>query len=188
MLSCLWLQVVWCQFVTISIEGLKVKKKQNYYKLYITYKFSPHSMCISDFASTATTQHSHLDKCAAYKINTQPSTETTYLSYYSACVITSMLPFSLLPQGPLGVAVTYGGDHIPKSPFNVAVAPTLDLNKISVTGLEDSKHFLLVPSYLISALRFHVVFCLFFLLNMLYIPFLSFVLIVPFIISPYSLP
>lgn len=43
-------------------------------------------------------------------------------------------------QGPLGLAVTYGGDHIPKSPFNVAVAPTVDLSKISVTGLGDSTH------------------------------------------------
>lgn len=43
-------------------------------------------------------------------------------------------------QGPLGVAVTYGGDHVPKSPFNVAVAPTVDLSKISVSGLGDSKH------------------------------------------------
>lgn len=41
-------------------------------------------------------------------------------------------------QGPLGVAVTYGGDHIPKSPFSVAVAPTTDLSKISVTGLGES--------------------------------------------------
>lgn len=46
-----------------------------------------------------------------------------------------------LPQGPLGVAVTYGGDHIPKSPFNVAVAPTVDLSKINVTGLGDSTYF-----------------------------------------------
>lgn len=112
-------------------------------------------MCISDIA---TTQHSQLDKCAAYKITTQPNTETTCLCYYSACVITSILLFSLLPQGLLGVAVTYGGDHIPKSPFNVAVAPTLDLSKISVTGLEDSTHFPLLPSYLISALRFHLFF------------------------------
>lgn len=34
--------------------------------------------------------------------------------------------------------MTYGGDHIPKSPFNVAVAPTLDLSKVNVTGLGDS--------------------------------------------------
>ncbi|KAG7248645.1 hypothetical protein CRUP_032776, partial [Coryphaenoides rupestris] len=33
------------------------------------------------------------------------------------------------------MAVTYGGDNVPKSPFNVGVAPTLDLNKINVTGL-----------------------------------------------------
>lgn len=46
----------------------------------------------------------------------------------------------ILTQGPLGVAVTYGGDHIPKSPFNVAVAPTVDLSKINVTGLGDSTY------------------------------------------------
>lgn len=34
--------------------------------------------------------------------------------------------------------MTYGGDHIPKSPFSVAVAPTMDLSKISVTGLGES--------------------------------------------------
>lgn len=34
--------------------------------------------------------------------------------------------------------MTYGGDHVPKSPFNVAVAPTVDLSKISVSGLGDS--------------------------------------------------
>lgn len=56
-----------------------------------------------------------------------------YLLFFSA-------PF--LHQGPLGVAVTYGGDHIPKSPFSVAVAPTLDLSKINVTGLGDSMYFL----------------------------------------------
>lgn len=47
-----------------------------------------------------------------------------------------------LTQGPLGVAVTYGGDHIPKSPFNVAVAPTLDLSKVNITGLGDSTFML----------------------------------------------
>ncbi|XP_069025341.1 filamin-A isoform X4 [Embiotoca jacksoni] len=50
---------------------------------------------------------------------------------------THTVKYTPVQQGPLGVAVTYGGDHIPKSPFNVAVAPTLDVNKISVTGLGD---------------------------------------------------
>lgn len=36
--------------------------------------------------------------------------------------------------------MTYGGDHIPKSPFNVAVAPTVDLSKINITGLGDSTY------------------------------------------------
>uniref|UniRef100_A0A665USV8 Filamin A, alpha (actin binding protein 280) n=1 Tax=Echeneis naucrates TaxID=173247 RepID=A0A665USV8_ECHNA len=50
---------------------------------------------------------------------------------------THTVKYTPVQQGPLGVAVTYSGDHIPKSPFNVAVAPTLDLNKINVTGLGD---------------------------------------------------
>uniref|UniRef100_A0A3B3XYD3 Calponin-homology (CH) domain-containing protein n=1 Tax=Poecilia mexicana TaxID=48701 RepID=A0A3B3XYD3_9TELE len=50
---------------------------------------------------------------------------------------THTVKYTPVQQGPLGVAVTYGGDHIPKSPFNVAVAPTLDLSKVNVTGLGD---------------------------------------------------
>ncbi|XP_074538390.1 filamin-A isoform X4 [Halichoeres trimaculatus] len=50
---------------------------------------------------------------------------------------THTVKYTPVQQGPLGVAVTYGGDHIPKSPFNVAVAPTVDLSKINVTGLGD---------------------------------------------------
>ncbi|XP_020831278.1 filamin-A isoform X1 [Phascolarctos cinereus] len=42
-----------------------------------------------------------------------------------------------LQQGNMGVNVTYGGDHIPKSPFSVGVAQTLDLSKIKVSGLGD---------------------------------------------------
>lgn len=64
--------------------------------------------------------------------------------FLTTCVLQSNLSTKRDPvpclQGPLGVAVTYGGDHIPKSPFNVAVAPTVDLSKISVTGLGDSTH------------------------------------------------
>lgn len=44
----------------------------------------------------------------------------------------------VLFQGNLGVNVTYGGDSIPKSPFSVAVAPSLDLSKIKVSGLGES--------------------------------------------------
>ncbi|XP_029292513.1 filamin-A isoform X5 [Cottoperca gobio] len=50
---------------------------------------------------------------------------------------THTVKYTPVQQGPLGVAVTYGGDNVPKSPFNVAVAPTLDLSKINVTGLGD---------------------------------------------------
>uniref|UniRef100_A0A3Q3SF82 Filamin A, alpha (actin binding protein 280) n=1 Tax=Mastacembelus armatus TaxID=205130 RepID=A0A3Q3SF82_9TELE len=50
---------------------------------------------------------------------------------------THTVKYTPVQQGPLGVAVTYGGDHIPKSPFNVAVAPSVDLSKINVTGLGD---------------------------------------------------
>lgn len=42
-------------------------------------------------------------------------------------------------QGPVGVSVTYGGDPIPKSPFSVGVSPSLDLSKIKVSGLGESK-------------------------------------------------
>lgn len=34
--------------------------------------------------------------------------------------------------------VTYGGDPIPKTPFAVPIAPSLDLSKINVAGLGDS--------------------------------------------------
>ncbi|KAM6982885.1 filamin-A isoform 4-T4 [Tautogolabrus adspersus] len=50
---------------------------------------------------------------------------------------THTVKYTPVQQGPLGVAVTYGGDQIPKSPFNMAVAPTLDLSKINVCGLGD---------------------------------------------------
>lgn len=38
------------------------------------------------------------------------------------------------------VLVTYGGDPIPKSPFTVGVAAPLDLSKVKVNGLENSKY------------------------------------------------
>uniref|UniRef100_H3C4Z4 Filamin A n=1 Tax=Tetraodon nigroviridis TaxID=99883 RepID=H3C4Z4_TETNG len=48
---------------------------------------------------------------------------------------THTVKYTPVQQGPLGIGVTYGGDHVPKSPFTVTVAPTLDLSKISVAGL-----------------------------------------------------
>ncbi|XP_075434429.1 filamin-A isoform X5 [Ascaphus truei] len=45
--------------------------------------------------------------------------------------------YTPVQQGNLGVNVTYGGDNIPKSPFPVSIAPTLDLSKIKVSGLGD---------------------------------------------------
>ncbi|XP_034027950.1 filamin-A isoform X4 [Thalassophryne amazonica] len=50
---------------------------------------------------------------------------------------THTVKYTPVQQGPLGVAVTYGGDPIPKSPFSVGVAPTVDLSKINITGLGD---------------------------------------------------
>ncbi|XP_039366537.1 filamin-A isoform X1 [Mauremys reevesii] len=50
---------------------------------------------------------------------------------------THTVKYTPVQQGNLGVAVTYGGDHIPKSPFSVGVAPSLDLSKIKITGLAD---------------------------------------------------
>ncbi|XP_043934724.1 filamin-B isoform X2 [Protopterus annectens] len=44
--------------------------------------------------------------------------------------------YTPIQQGNLGVAVTYGGDPIPKSPFNVGVVAPLDLSKVIVDGLD----------------------------------------------------
>ncbi|XP_043936269.1 filamin-A isoform X2 [Protopterus annectens] len=43
--------------------------------------------------------------------------------------------YTPVQQGPLGIGVTYGGDHIPKSPFSTGIAHSLDLSKIKVAGL-----------------------------------------------------
>ncbi|KAJ8017344.1 hypothetical protein DPEC_G00016890 [Dallia pectoralis] len=48
---------------------------------------------------------------------------------------TQTVKYTPVQQGALGVAVTYGGDSIPKSPFSIPVAPSLDLSKIQVEGL-----------------------------------------------------
>ncbi|XP_067854900.1 filamin-B isoform X1 [Heptranchias perlo] len=45
--------------------------------------------------------------------------------------------YTPLQQGNMEIAVTYGGDPIPKSPFNIEVASPLDLNKIVVNCLEN---------------------------------------------------
>uniref|UniRef100_A0A6I8RYT2 Filamin A n=1 Tax=Xenopus tropicalis TaxID=8364 RepID=A0A6I8RYT2_XENTR len=50
---------------------------------------------------------------------------------------TYTVKYTPVQQGNMGVNVTYGGDHIPKSPFTVGIAPTLDLSKIKVSGLGD---------------------------------------------------
>lgn len=42
-------------------------------------------------------------------------------------------------DGPMDVHVLYGGDEIPESPFHVDVAPAMDIDKVRVHGLEDSK-------------------------------------------------
>lgn len=41
----------------------------------------------------------------------------------------------------MAIVVTHGGDPIPKSPFKITVAPSLDLGKVKVQGLNESKHF-----------------------------------------------
>lgn len=41
----------------------------------------------------------------------------------------------------MAIMVTHGGDPVPKSPFKVTVAPSLDLGKVKVQGLNESKHF-----------------------------------------------
>lgn len=37
------------------------------------------------------------------------------------------------------ISVTHGGDPIPKSPFNITVAPAMDIGKVKVDGLDTSK-------------------------------------------------
>lgn len=39
----------------------------------------------------------------------------------------------------MSISVCHGGDPIPKSPFTITVAPPLDLNKVKVQGLNNSK-------------------------------------------------
>lgn len=49
-----------------------------------------------------------------------------------------MFVFSFL-QGNMAISVTHGGDPIPKSPFHITVAPPLDIGKVKVDGLDNSK-------------------------------------------------
>lgn len=42
-------------------------------------------------------------------------------------------------QGNMSISVTHGGDPIPKSPFHITVAPPLDIGKVKVDGLDNSK-------------------------------------------------
>lgn len=52
-------------------------------------------------------------------------------------------PINLPPlvsfQGNMVITVTHGGDPIPKSPFHITVAPPLDIGKVKVEGLDNSK-------------------------------------------------
>ncbi|XP_026779509.2 filamin-C isoform X8 [Pangasianodon hypophthalmus] len=43
--------------------------------------------------------------------------------------------YTALQQGNMSISVCHGGDPIPKSPFNITVAPPLDLSKVKVQGL-----------------------------------------------------
>uniref|UniRef100_A0A4W5R6H7 Filamin C n=1 Tax=Hucho hucho TaxID=62062 RepID=A0A4W5R6H7_9TELE len=44
--------------------------------------------------------------------------------------------YTAVQQGQMTISVTHGGDPIPKSPFNITVAPPVDLGKVKVTGLD----------------------------------------------------
>ncbi|XP_046706221.1 filamin-C isoform X1 [Silurus meridionalis] len=44
--------------------------------------------------------------------------------------------YTPLQQGNMSISVTYGGEPVPKSPFNITVAPPLDLSKVRVRGLD----------------------------------------------------
>lgn len=50
-----------------------------------------------------------------------------------------MHSFSDVFQGNMAISVSHGGDPIPKSPFQITVAPPLDIGKVKVQGLDTSK-------------------------------------------------
>uniref|UniRef100_A0A3Q3J7Y0 Calponin-homology (CH) domain-containing protein n=1 Tax=Monopterus albus TaxID=43700 RepID=A0A3Q3J7Y0_MONAL len=45
--------------------------------------------------------------------------------------------YTAVQQGNMSITLCHGGDPIPKSPFNIRVAPPLDLNKVKVQGLNN---------------------------------------------------
>ncbi|XP_073337082.1 filamin-C-like isoform X4 [Pagrus major] len=45
--------------------------------------------------------------------------------------------YTAVQQGNVSITVCHGGDPIPKSPFNISVAPPLDINKVKVQGLNN---------------------------------------------------
>ncbi|KAJ8381508.1 hypothetical protein SKAU_G00022860 [Synaphobranchus kaupii] len=45
--------------------------------------------------------------------------------------------YTSVQQGNMTISVSHGGDPIPKSPFNITVAPAMDLNKVKVQGLNN---------------------------------------------------
>ncbi|XP_071358744.1 filamin-C-like isoform X7 [Trachinotus anak] len=45
--------------------------------------------------------------------------------------------YTAVQQGNMSITVCHGGDPIPKSPFNISVAPPLDLSKVRVQGLNN---------------------------------------------------
>ncbi|XP_067292165.1 filamin-C isoform X1 [Pseudorasbora parva] len=45
--------------------------------------------------------------------------------------------YTTLHQGEMAIMVTHGGDPIPKSPFKITVAPSLDLGKVKIQGLNE---------------------------------------------------
>ncbi|XP_072310047.1 filamin-C isoform X2 [Eucyclogobius newberryi] len=45
--------------------------------------------------------------------------------------------YTAIQQGNMCITVCHGRDPIPKSPFNISVAPPLDLNKVKVQGLNN---------------------------------------------------
>lgn len=51
------------------------------------------------------------------------------------------------------ISVLHGGDPIPKSPFNISVAPQLDLTKVKVEGLDTSKYKILHSSFYLELLN-----------------------------------
>uniref|UniRef100_A0AAY4EV56 Calponin-homology (CH) domain-containing protein n=1 Tax=Denticeps clupeoides TaxID=299321 RepID=A0AAY4EV56_9TELE len=45
--------------------------------------------------------------------------------------------YTAVQKGNMSISVLHGGDPIPKSPFNITIAPPLDLNKVKVQGLNN---------------------------------------------------